>query len=324
MRDGALRRGDLVEVRSAAEILETLDEHGELDAMPFMPEMVPYCGRRFTVDRRADKICDTISSSLRSRRMDNTVLLDDLRCDGSAHGGCQAECRYYWNEAWLRRVQPGAPPPGAANDDDAVAALLARVQPATQWTDDAGEVRFRCQATQTNAASIPLSTADLRSYVGEVSSKNVSVRKFARVMLRAVIWQPMHHFRILRWPKGTSEKSPPKPEPLGLQSNEWVRVKSLEEIEATLTTGGTNRGLHFDPEMVPYCGTVLKVRGRVTRIIDEPTGKMLEFGSDCIKLDNAVCSGERSTGRWFCPREIYPYWRESWLERVDESEGVPG
>ncbi len=30
----------------------------------------------------------------------------------------------------------------------------------------------------------------------------------------------------------------------------------------------------------------MQVRGRVTRIIDEPSGKMLEFGSDCIKLED--------------------------------------
>src|SRR5919106_4742833 len=39
----ALRRGDLVEVRPAGEILATLDEHGALDGPPFMPEMVPFC-----------------------------------------------------------------------------------------------------------------------------------------------------------------------------------------------------------------------------------------------------------------------------------------
>ena len=67
MQAGALHKGDLVEVRSAAEILATLDEHGALDAMPFMPEMVASCGRRFTVSTRTDKVCDTIDSTLRSR-----------------------------------------------------------------------------------------------------------------------------------------------------------------------------------------------------------------------------------------------------------------
>jgi len=63
MKDHGLRSGDLVEVRSAAEILDTLDADGALDAMPFMPEMVPYCGRQFTVSRRADKVCCRRSAS---------------------------------------------------------------------------------------------------------------------------------------------------------------------------------------------------------------------------------------------------------------------
>ena len=107
MREGALRRGDLVEVRSAGEIVATLDGQGALGAMPFMPEMIQYLGRRFTVWARADKICDTIGSTLQSRQMTNTVLLGDLRCDGSAHGGCQADCRIYWNEAEYRRDENG-------------------------------------------------------------------------------------------------------------------------------------------------------------------------------------------------------------------------
>ena len=39
--------------------------------------------------------------------------------------------------------------------------------------------------------------------------------------------------------------------------------------------------------------------------------------NDCVILDGAFCSGERSLSRWFLPRAIYPYWREGWLERVD-------
>jgi hypothetical protein len=44
---------------------------------------------------------------------------------------------------------------------------------------------------------------------------------------------------------------------------------------------------------------------------------MIEFGNDCITLENNWCSGDRSTGRWFCPRKIYGFWRECWLERID-------
>src|SRR4051812_42564844 len=107
-----LAAGDLVEVRSAGEILATLDDSGALEALPFMPEMLPYIGRRFVVDKRADKICDTIAQT-GSRRLNDAVLLGDLRCDGRAHAGCQAECRFFWKERWLRRGG-GAQPRGAA------------------------------------------------------------------------------------------------------------------------------------------------------------------------------------------------------------------
>ena len=39
-----LSPGDLVRVRSAAEIFRTLDAEGSFDNLPFMPEMVQYCG----------------------------------------------------------------------------------------------------------------------------------------------------------------------------------------------------------------------------------------------------------------------------------------
>ena len=54
-----LRVGELVEVRSESEILATLDENGELENLPFMPEMLQVCGRRFRVDRPALKPYDT-------------------------------------------------------------------------------------------------------------------------------------------------------------------------------------------------------------------------------------------------------------------------
>src|SRR5262245_56605818 len=109
MTDEKLYRGDLVEVRGPAEILGTLDEDGTMDGLPFMPEMVGYCGRRFTVSSRADKICDTVNYT-GSRRVPNAVLLEDLRCSGSGHDGCQAECRIFWKEAWLRKAGPDASP----------------------------------------------------------------------------------------------------------------------------------------------------------------------------------------------------------------------
>src|SRR5438477_12412428 len=97
--------GELVEVASREEILSTLDQDGKLDSMPFMPEMLQYCGKRFRVFMRADKTCDNIRQwSL--RRANNAVHLTGVRCDGTSHGSCDAGCLLFWNEAWLKTVTP--------------------------------------------------------------------------------------------------------------------------------------------------------------------------------------------------------------------------
>ena len=50
-----LRVGDTVEVKSREEIFATLDSRGALEALPFMPEMLKYCGQQYKVYKRADK-----------------------------------------------------------------------------------------------------------------------------------------------------------------------------------------------------------------------------------------------------------------------------
>lgn len=44
-----IRPGMVVEVKPVEEILATLDQEGAVDALPFMPEMLQFAGRRFTV-----------------------------------------------------------------------------------------------------------------------------------------------------------------------------------------------------------------------------------------------------------------------------------
>src|SRR5581483_8288286 len=98
-----LKAGELVEVRSKEEILATLDANGALDGLPFMPEMLAFCGRQLRVYKRAHKTCDTIDWT-GSRRPTETVHLEGTRCNGAAHGGCHAECLLFWKEAWLKRA----------------------------------------------------------------------------------------------------------------------------------------------------------------------------------------------------------------------------
>jgi len=104
-----------------------------------------------------------------------------------------------------------------------------------------------------------------------------------------------------------------------LQPGEVVRVKSHEQILKTLATNNMNRGMTWDAELVPYCGGTYRVLKRVTKIINEKTGRMQEMKNPCIILESVVCQARYSNCRMFCPRSIYPYWREIWLERVQSS-----
>src|SRR5688572_1916417 len=176
MSTEGLRRGDVVQVRSAAEILATLDASGRMAGLPFMPEMARQCGRRFTVVARADKICDTIKYT-GSRRLSDSVILDSPRCDGSGHDGCQAECRVFWKEAWLRKIPAAELSTLAAVDDPNLAALLSRVTPHVQHTaevDGKSEVLWMCQNTELYDATERLNTFDPRPYLNAYLNGNVS------------------------------------------------------------------------------------------------------------------------------------------------------
>ena len=100
-----LSPGDIVEVKAPDEILQTLDADGTLDHLPFMPEMVEFCGKRFRISRRVLKTCISGSiATMLSFRTDDVVVLDGLRCSGVAHDGCEKACTIFWREAWLRKV----------------------------------------------------------------------------------------------------------------------------------------------------------------------------------------------------------------------------
>lgn len=103
---------------------------------------------------------------------------------------------------------------------------------------------------------------------------------------------------------------------LDLSPGEWVRVKSHEEIRATTSVGGFNRGMRFVEEMAKYCSNTYRVKARVTRILNEKTGKMMSMKNPCIVLEDVYCRAECTDNRLGCPRAVNTYWREIWLQRV--------
>jgi hypothetical protein len=318
-----LRPGDLVRVRSASEILATLDQDATVEGIPFMPEMLPHVDKQYRVSKKIEKICWYTAESS-SRRLPGTVFLEELRCDGAGHGGCQAECRIYWKEEWVERVEPGTPE--GQSDAESLERLRAYVAERTRTTktfENGPEEVFRCQITESLGASTPLHPREWDQYTAEVRSGNVGIGRFLRVFVRMNIWRIAH--RLGRTPDLPKVAGSDRidGEKLGLLPGDLVEVRSLQEIGATLDENLKHRGLRYSEELTPACGKRFRVKNRVDRLLDENTGRMIELKNDCIVLEGFVCSGDRSPSSLFCPREAYPIFREAWLRRVDDSRSLP-
>jgi hypothetical protein len=324
-----LRSGDIVEVRSEEEILRTLDADGKLDGLPFMPEMLSFCGQRYRVRARAHKACDTIDWQ-QFRRMESAVHLEDLRCDGSAHGGCQAGCLLFWKEAWLRPADPQEAERTTTPGADAAGASKEVLLGATRiGTNEAGETLFSCQATElTRASKGLLPWWDPSQYVQDITSGNSTPPRVVRALLVGLFnrFQQANarflpRFCLIRGCKrypfieGTATNGGTLSASLDLRPGEIVEIKSREEIFATLDEGDKTQGLRFDGEMLKHCGRRARVLRRIEKIIDEKTGRMLTIKRDCVILDGVICTGDYHRS---CPRAIYPYWREAWLRRVED------
>lgn len=213
------------------------------------------------------------------------------------------------------------------------------VQAATQKPDpESGVAVYSCQATQLPYFTTDLNWWEIGQYIEDYRSGNVTLRRFlagatysayynlsqAGIGLGkpmrwlydkvAPLWTKSH---FPRHAGAIPEGEPTPAEKLNLQPGELVRVKSHKEILSTLNTEGKNRGMAWDAELVPYCGGTYRVRDRVVKIINEQTGKMQEMKNPCIILEGVVCQARYSACRMFCPREIYSWWREIWLERVE-------
>jgi len=327
------RTGDRVRIKPASEIAKTLDEHGRYESLPFMPEMLEFCGREFVVSASAHKTCDTVNKT-GGRSLPNTVHLANLRCSGASHGGCDAYCLFFWKDVWL---EPASVP--TATVASAEYGQIAESLP-TQHEVSAGVTKFSCQATELPRYTKLLRWWDLRQYVKDVSSGNRSVSTVLKLGLLKWIQNRVEDgiafypflklYNALQARLGGVPQVPDDGGPIAagkrtpsldlrLRPGEYVFVKSFEEIRETLDATGKNRGMRFDAEMKPYCGQRLQVAKRVERIINEKTGEMIQMKNPGIILEGGFCGSKFSKRRMFCPRALPGFWREIWLRRADEN-----
>ncbi len=293
----------MVEVRSAAEILATLDADFTFEGLSFMPEMLDYCGRRLTVYRRVNRTC---VEGYGVRAMRDAVLLTDSHCDGAAHDGCQRKCLIFWKEAWLRPVERADAPlvaPAAPAMDGFYRALAARTREGT---------RYSCQSTRLHTATRRLSKYNLVKYLQEIADGELPPGKFLRIVGRVARNRLRSLFGMgpigaMRGPGGPHSKGE-----LELQHGELVEVRSVEEISRTVGPSGRNRGLLFEPDMTAYAGQRFQVDYRIEKIISEQTGEMVRL-TNTVALKNVRCAGLCAKN---CPRAQAHFWREAWLKRV--------
>src|SRR5207247_1343507 len=114
----------------------------------------------------------------------------DLRCDGAGHGGCQAGCRFYWKEAWLRRVSESDAVTSLS--DDAARSELERLAGSNASRQSNGKTVFRCQATEFFRGTEPISWHDLGSLFGEFTCGNVGAWRLIRVGVRVFLTELQH------------------------------------------------------------------------------------------------------------------------------------
>jgi len=295
------RRGQMVAVRSESEILATLDTDGKLDGLPFMPEMAKYCGRRFPIHRRADRVF--LDHHYYVARLKEAVLLEGVRCDGGSHSGCQMGCLILWKEAWLKPAEPS---------EELETTEVDGRSPGETELPTTNNGRFCCQATELVGATSRLPWWDVRQYVRDLVSGEATLGQLARMFCLSAYnkFQRM----LGREPYGSLNGHGKKTQAgsLDLQPGDLVEVKSKAEIQASLDASGCNRGLGFVPEMARHCGKRYRVAARVNKIIIEWSGEMRRM-RNTVTLEGVTCQGIATRG---CPRDCYHLWREIWLKRV--------
>lgn len=102
-----------------------------------------------------------------------------------------------------------------------------------------------------------------------------------------------------------------------LQPGDTVRVRSKDEIRATLDRWNQLKKCSFMEEMWVYCGTTQRVFKRVRKFLDE-RDYLVKKCKGIVALDGVFCEGTKDFGP--CDRSCYFFWREEWLEKTHNQE----
>jgi len=100
-----------------------------------------------------------------------------------------------------------------------------------------------------------------------------------------------------------------------LKPRDLVRVRSREEIQATLDRWNQLKGCTFMEEMWLYCGTIQRVYKRVERFMDE-RDYLIKRCKGIVLLEGVICEGTKDFGQ--CDRSCFYFCKEEWLEKLHD------
>lgn len=155
--------------------------------------------------------------------MRTTVFLQDLRCDGEFHDGCQRNCLLFWTEAWLQPAEHDAQSPPTAP------AQVREVMRAAQQLPTRRGDRYTYQSTELYDATHDLSRWNIAPWLKEIARGELTIRAFVQIVTETLA----HRLFGWRHPDalvGTAERKGD----LKLEAGSWVDVKASKETEAEL------------------------------------------------------------------------------------------
>lgn len=96
--------GDLVKVKSKAEIRKMLDNHEKYKGCLFIDEMFEYCDKHFRILK--DVHCFFDEAKQKMCECENIVLLENVLCSGRQrlyNVSCDRSCFFFWHTGWLEK-----------------------------------------------------------------------------------------------------------------------------------------------------------------------------------------------------------------------------
>ena len=110
-----LKPGDLIRVRSKAEILSTLNSANELKGCAFLTEMEPYCETTQRVFKMVERFVDERDYMVKKSK--GIVLLEGVYCTGTEfYGKCDRSCFFFWRTEWLEKIETKGEWPSSAGE----------------------------------------------------------------------------------------------------------------------------------------------------------------------------------------------------------------